>query len=332
MFPELTACPTVVRILTSRKRVECWKRRTIIDRVNSITTHLSADLAVDRLDYPHWKQIITPSPFSNSGLCAMTALNRIEAYQLTAQPETRTPPFLLIAELPHSFLPIPVMGNHQSRTRSDNSMDHQQEETRKRRSRVLSGATAVVTPETMMEGTVDDAEGRDGPTTMERPRRTTRVLSHIKDGFRRSGSSRSIAVRPSTNARNPSMQGSTSAITEQEVAGEMSAQVGNQASRQDKKRRRIGEYAGPSDSGSSTDVSASTSQILGESLAFPFKPMLNAFRSSSTTRKYLVPPLTKTPDPDPATPLPTSRTAHDFRSVIGRPPSKPRSDPIGVGR
>lgn len=159
------------------------------------------------------------------------------------------------------------MGNHQSRNRSDNNMDHQQEETRKRTSRVLSAATAVA-PEPAAEGTADDAEGRDGSTTMERPRRASRVLSHIKDGFRRSGSSRSIAVRPTMNPRNPSMQGSTSAIAEQEdTAAEQTYGIGQSPdkgnSRQDKKRRRIGDYAGPSDSGSSTDVSASTSQILG---------------------------------------------------------------------
>lgn len=173
-------------------------------------------------------------------------------YQLiAAQPETPTSsiPLLIALHLPS---PIPVMGNHQSRTRE--SMSDKPDESRKRRSRMLSSASTAVTPETTTEGTSAKAEEQE---RMERPRRASRVLSSIKDGFRRSASTRDVALRPPI-ARGSSVQ-DAGAITEQENEEEQGDQV---HMRQDKKRRRIGDYAGPSASSSSTDVSVSNSQIL----------------------------------------------------------------------
>lgn len=131
-------------------------------------------------------------------------------------------------------------------------MSDKPEESRKRRARMSSGASTAVVPE---EASQDGNE-----MTAERPRRASRVLSSIKDGFRRSASSRDVALRPPV-ARGSDVQVPATGIPEQ---GEVTEQQGEEVhNRQDKKRRKIGEHAGPSESGSSTDVSVLNSQDLG---------------------------------------------------------------------
>jgi hypothetical protein len=85
----------------------------------------------------------------------------------------------------------------------------------------------------------------------DREKRGSRMFNQIRDGFRRSASSRSVAVMGSKMPLEPNAAGQATtdmAVDHSEESKEQTGMaVASDGVRQDKKRRRIGGYARPSE-------------------------------------------------------------------------------------
>lgn len=149
---------------------------------------------------------------------------------------------------------------------------------RKRRSRFSTASTAIMNPNTAetpetnasdsSNATTSESTSNDMPMR-ERERRASRMLAQLREGFRRSASSRSVPALagpsklPSDgNASGRETMGMAIDQSEGLEEGMHTAKASDKV-RQDKKRRRIGEYAGPSeamDAGGVEDLSVDASE------------------------------------------------------------------------
>lgn len=137
----------------------------------------------------------------------------------------------------------------------------------KRRARASVASSAVgssTSPTAVQQSTSNDSSAVASGSSAGRPRRASRVLSQIKDGFRRSESTRSIAGvgtgRRSGRDLAMPVQNMDSEIQDMDVQGlprssSYTAEKQSRVERRDK-RRKIGDYEGPSRVASSEDVTS----------------------------------------------------------------------------
>lgn len=140
---------------------------------------------------------------------------------------------------------------------------------RKRRSRLSTASTAIMNPnstETYQANAssssnnpaLSGSEPNGYPMREEDTRRATRMLAQFRNGFRRSVLATEQGLpKPNDGTSEQEAMGMTTERGEEIQAPMNSTQIPDDVMRQDKKRRRIGEYAGPDDA-METDVGVSS--------------------------------------------------------------------------
>lgn len=202
----------------------------------------------------------------------------------------------------------------------------------KRRSRFSTASSAIMNPNTAEAQGGNEASSSNAPSSgstttsdvpmQDREKRGSRMFNQIRDGFRRSASSRSVA--PLAGSKMPldavaTGQATTDMVVDQsegppEQTGTVVAADGI---RQDKKRRRIGEYARPSedmdDGVGASSLDASKSSVISATVLQLICEFARLCRTSRIHQKLTV------KDRITATPLTRPRTPHRFRPSSRRP-------------
>ncbi|KAJ9107629.1 hypothetical protein QFC21_001089 [Naganishia friedmannii] len=197
----------------------------------------------------------------------------------------------------------------------------------KRRARASVTSSAIgssTSPTALIQPNGDDPSSSTSGPSSGRPRRASRVFSQLADGFRRSESTRSLAgagiTRRSGKDASLPVENSNSGAHDMDVQGlprssSYAVEKQSQMERRDK-RRRIGEYAGPSRVSSSENVTTD-SDTTNATYAID-TPVILASPLEASSKEVLQPT-----DQDAATPV---EPAEASAAPLFSPPIVPLTD------